>query len=195
MRKKPIYVAWILFGIITITSCETKKTENVAASAISSDQTFTIAMIDTDTIFAKYDMVVDMLHELEDVDKKLSDDFQRNANNFQKDYENYLKIGSTLTFSEQKKKEEQLQKRQQELQQMEQRYAQQLMETRTQRNQEVQNKIFEFVETYNKTHGNYTIIMSKSRTSGVLYSLPTMDITEEVLDALNEDYSQTRNKK
>jgi Skp family chaperone for outer membrane proteins len=105
-----------------------------------------------------------------------------------------LKIGGTLTLSEQKKKEEQLQKRQQDLQQLEHRYAQQLMDTRNLRNQEVQDKIFAFVEEYNKAHDNFTIILSKARTSGVLYSLPSMDITGEVLEALNEDYAKNRKK-
>ncbi len=173
--------------------CQTKETKPEVKTTVSTDA-ITIAMIDTDSIFANYDMVADVMKDLEGVDKKLSDDLQRQAKNFQTDYENYLKIGGTLTLSEQKKKEEQLQKRQQDLQQLEQRYTQQLMETRAQRNQEVQDKIFAFVEEYNKAHDNYTIIMSKARTSGVLYSLPTMDITGEILEALNADYIKTRKK-
>ncbi len=191
MKKTLIYVALILAGMTW--SCQTKETKPEVKTTVSTDA-ITIAMIDTDSIFANYDMVADVMKDLEGVDKKLSDDLQRQAKNFQTDYENYLKIGGTLTLSEQKKKEEQLQKRQQDLQQLEQRYTQQLMETRAQRNQEVQDKIFAFVEEYNKAHDNYTIIMSKARTSGVLYSLPTMDITGEILEALNADYIKTRKK-
>ena len=194
MRKTVIYVALILGGIAA--SCQSKRAEQSVVTPIStSAETITIATIDTDSIFAKYDMVADAMKELEAVDKKLSDDMQRQVKNFQADYENYLKIGTTMTLSEQKKKEEQLQKRQQELQQLEQRYSQQLMDTRTKKNQEVQDKIFAFIKAYNEAHDNYPIIMSKSRTSGVLYALPSMDITETVIDAMNAEYSKTRKRK
>jgi outer membrane protein len=192
MKKTPIYVALILGGIAA--SCQTKPAEPSVVVAASTEA-ITIAMIDTDSIFANYDMVADVMKELESVDKKLSDDLQRQIKNFQTDYENYLKVGATMTLSEQKKKEEQLQNRQQDLQQLEQRYTQQLMEARAQKNQEVQDKIFTFVENYNKENGNFSIIMSKARTSGVLYSLPSMDITAGVIAAMNADYSKTRKKK
>ncbi|MDR2907715.1 MAG: OmpH family outer membrane protein [Bacteroidales bacterium] len=193
MKKTCIYVALILGGIVT--GCQTKNSETTpVAVTASSDSTITIATIDTDSIFANYDMVADVMKELDGVDRKLSGDLEQRAKNFQTDYENYLKVGATMTLSEQKKKEEQLQQRQQELQQLEQRYTQQLMETRAQKNQDVQDKIFAFVEEYNKANGNFTIILSKARTSGVIYSLPSMDITEAVLEALNADYSKNRKK-
>jgi outer membrane protein len=193
MKKTLIYVTLILGGIAT--SCQTKQSETGVVSAISGEE-ITIATIDTDLIFANYDMVADVKKELEEVEKRLSDDLQRQARNFQTDYENYLKIGTTLTLSEQKKREEQLGKRQEELQQLGQRYEQQFMEAGAQKNQEVQDKIFSFIEEYNKTNANYSIILSKARSSaGVLYSLPSMDITDAVIDAMNAEYSKNRRKR
>jgi outer membrane protein len=206
MKKTLIYVTFILGGIAV--SCQSKSSENTVFSAGLAEG-ITIAMVDTDSIFAKYDMVADVMKELEGVETKLTNDLQQQARNLQSDYqkiekdvENYQKIGHSLTLSEQRQREEQFQKRgeqiqarQGEIQQLEQRYMQQLMELRAQKNDEVQNAIFSFIEKYNKAHGNYTIIMSKARTSGVLYSLSSMDITAPVLEALNAEYSQNRRRR
>ena len=203
MKKTLIYVTFILGGIAV--SCQSKNSESVAIAA-NSTEGISIAMIDTDSIFAHYDMVADMMKELETLEKKLTDDLQRQAKGFQneyeklqKDYENYLKIGATLTLSEQRKTEEQLKKReeqlparQNQLQQLEQKYMQQLMEVRTQKNKEVEDKIFLFIENYNKENGNYSIIMSKARSSGTLYALPSMDITVPVLESMNAEYKTIR---
>ncbi len=196
--KKTLFYGTLLFcGLATACTQDkqpqTATSENVAENSETSIANM-IAMIDTDSIFAQYDMVADMLKELEAVEKKLMNDLQAQAKRFQDEYENYLKVGSTMTLSEQKKKEEQLGARQQQLQQLEQQYSQQLMDTRTQKNQEVNNQIFAFIEEYNKEHGNFPIVMSKARTSGVLYSLPSMDITVDVIEALNADYSKKRKK-
>jgi outer membrane protein len=193
MKKTLIYVTFILGAVAT--SCQTKQSEPSVVSAISGEE-ITIATIDTDLIFASYDMVADVMKELEDVEKNLSDDMQRQAAKFQTDYENYLKIGATLTLSEQKKREEQLGKRQEELQQLGQRYERQFMEARAQKNQEVQDQIFSFIEEYNKTNGNFALILSKARSNAaVLYSLPSMDITEAVIEAMNAEYSKNRRKR
>ena len=189
MKKTLIYAA-LIFGGIAV-SCQTQNSETQGVSAVPADH-ITIATIDTDSLFAHYDMVADVMKELEDVDRRLSGDLQRQARNLQNDYENYLKIGATLTSSEQRSREERLQKRQEELQQLEQRYMQQMMETRARKNREVEDEIFSFVEKYNKANGNFTIILSKARSSGTLYSLPSMDITEPVIAAMNAEYSTNR---
>jgi len=193
--KKTIIYATLILGVIA-TSCQHKQSDPTVKKVFSEGSGISIATIDTDSIFANYDMVADMIRELEGVERRLTEDLQRQAQAWQTDYENYLRVGATMTLSEQRRREEQLERRRDELQQLEQRYMQQLMETRARKNQEVQDKIFSFIEEYNKEHGNYTIILSKARSNAaVLYSLPSMDITAGVLIALNEDYGRTRRRR
>ncbi len=120
--KKTLFYGTLLFcGLATACTQDkqpqTATSENVAENSETSIANM-IAMIDTVSIFAQYDMVADMLKELEAVEKKLMNDLQAQAKRFQDEYENYLKVGSTMTLSEQKKKEEQLGARQQQLQQL-----------------------------------------------------------------------------
>jgi Skp family chaperone for outer membrane proteins len=192
MKKTLFYITLIFCGIAV--SCQSKSPETTVITA-GSVEGITIAMVDTDSIFANYDMVADMVKELEEAETRLTNDLQRQARNFQTDYENYLRIGSTLTLSEQRQREAALQKRQEDLQSLEQRYVQQLMELRSQRNREAEDQIFSFIEKYNQTHGNFSIIMSSARTSGVLYALPSMDITGPILEGLNAEYAQNRRRR
>ena len=193
MKKTLIYVTLILGGIAV--SCQPKQTETTVV-ATNATELITIATIDTDSIFARYDMVADVVKELEEVDRRLSRDLERQARALQTDFETFMRVGATLTLSEQTRQEQDLNKRRENLQQLEQRYMQQLMEVRSQRNQEVQDKIFSFIEEYNKANENYTIILSKARSNAaVLYSLPSMDITTAVIDAMNAEYSQNRKRR
>jgi len=203
MKKTLIYVTLILGGIAV--SCQPKQSETTVIKA-GSIEGISIAMVNTDTIFALYDMAADVRKEIEETESKLTADLQRQARNLeaehqriQTDHQNYLRIGHTLTLSEQRQREEQFERRMgqlnsraQQLQALEQRYTQQLIELQAQRSQEVNDHIFSFIERYNEEHGNFTIIMSNARASGVLYSLPSMDITGPILEGLNAEYVQIR---
>jgi Skp family chaperone for outer membrane proteins len=205
MKKTLIYVTLIL-GVI-VASCQGRQAETLVVEAISVEG-ITIAMINTDSIFAFYDMAADMRRELEETERRLTNDLQQQARRFetdvqnlQNDVQNYTRIGHTLTLSDQnqreaqfRNREEQLQQRAEELQRLEQRYMQQLMELQAQRSREVENAIFAFVERFNQTQG-FSIIMSNARGSGVLYSLPSMDITAPILEALNAEYARTRTRR
>ena len=120
---------------------------------------------------------------------------QKQAQDFQTEYENYLKVGATMTLSEQRKKEEYLTQKRENLEQLGARYENQIMSLRLQRMEEVQYAVFEFIERYNAEHGQYTFVISNARTSGVLYSPANIDITDEVLSALNAEYGQKKAKK
>jgi outer membrane protein len=150
-----------------------------------------IAIINTDTILEHFDMVVDKQSEIEKTKNKLTKDLETQQMRLKADYDNYLKIGATLTLSEQQKKETSLQQRGQQLGQLEQQYSQQIAMLSTQSQIEITNALYDFVEKYNKEHQNFDLILTYSRLSGgaALYANPALDITKEVLEALNADYA------
>jgi len=204
MKKTLIYTT-IFLGALAV-SCQNQSNEP-ALVKVASVEGITIATIDTDTIYANFDMVTDMMAELAAAERRFTDDLQQQGRNLQRDFENwesehqnYLRVLShSLTRSDQERREqeftrraEQIQRRGEQLQQLEQRYMQQLMELNALKNQEVQDHIFAFIEKFNKDNGNFTLILSRSRGSGVLYALPSMDITDPVLAGLNAEYAQNR---
>ncbi|MDE5560128.1 MAG: OmpH family outer membrane protein [Bacteroidales bacterium] len=199
--KRNGFMAALCLGAALMTGCAgSGKQESkapVAAGNAAAVQTgaMTVATVNTDTLFAQYKMVVDVTDELDKTEKKLQADLQKQAQDFQTEYENYLKVGATMTLSEQRKKEEYLTKKRESLEQLSARYETQLVTLRLQRMEEVQNAVFEFIERYNAEHGQYTFVISNARTSGVLYSPANIDITDEVLAAINAEYGQKKGKK
>lgn len=200
MRRKA-FLAVLCASAALMTGCngnqsETGKpaTEGAAVAAVQTG-TMTVATVNTDTLFARYQMVEDVTAELEKTEKKLQADLQKQAQDFQTEYENYLKVGATMTLSEQRKKEEYLTQKRESLEQLGARYENQIMSLRLQRMEEVQNAVFEFIDRYNAAHGQYTFVISNARTSGVLYSPANIDITDEVLSAINAEYGQKKAKK
>lgn len=198
--KRNGFWAVLCVSAALLTGCNGNKTEvrtPVAAdgAAVQPGGVMTVATVNTDTLFAHYRMVEDVTAELEKTEKKLQGDLQKQAQDFQTEYENYLKVGATMTLSEQRKKEEYLTQKRESLEQLGARYETQLVTLRLQRMEEVQNAVFEFIERYNAAHGQYTFVISNARTSGVLYSPANIDITGEVLEALNAEYGQKQKSK
>lgn len=87
-----------------------------------------------------------------------------------------------------------LQKLQQEFQQKDQLISQQLQFEQQQIAQESQSKndslikkVREFVKEYGKTNG-YNFILGSNEAGSVMYGTETADLTQTILDALNEAY-------
>ena len=79
----------------------------------------------------------------------------------------------------------------QEQQQIQQRQqmAQQLIQTEGQKRIDIINEDIEsFLTDYAKQKGLTYILGTSKQTKSVLYGDKTLDITEEVIDALNDDY-------
>ncbi|MBD5390368.1 OmpH family outer membrane protein [bacterium] len=198
--KRNGFMAVLCVGAALMTGCagndkKDSKAPVAAGEAAVQQGVMTVATVNTDTLFAQYKMVEDVTAELEKTEKKLQADLQKQAQDFQTEYENYLKVGATMTLSEQRKKEEYLTQKRESLEQLSARYETQLVTLRLQRMEDVQNAVFEFIERYNAEHGQYTFVISNARTSGVLYSPANIDITDEVLKAINAEYAQKQKGK
>lgn len=200
--NKDIFKTGILalaFGVCAF-SCQNK--QNAAGTQPTASNTtavavegLTIATVNIDSINMGYQLVADIQRELERTETRLTADVQNQANAFQKEYENYLKIGATLTLSEQHKREEELTKKQQALGELQQTYANQLANLQVQRMEEVTNRILDFVKRYNEQNQNFSMIIYTGKSSNILYSMPSMDITSAILDGLNKEYAAEQAKK
>ena len=180
-------------------SCQNKQnaalTPATASTAAVAVEGLTIATVNIDSINMGYQLVADIQRELERTETRLTADVQNQASAFQKEYENYLKIGATLTLSEQHKREEELTKKQQSLGELQQTYANQLAALQVQRMEEVTNRILDFVKRYNEQNQNFSMIIYTGKSSNILYSMPSMDITSAILDGLNREYAAEQAKK
>ncbi len=201
MNKSTLKISFVCLAMSVLACSCGKKGNADIPTAVSVAEAgipvsgLTIATVNIDSINQGFQMVADIQQELVRTESRLTADIQNQANAFQKEYDNYLKIGATLTLSEQHKREEQLQQKQQSIAELQQTYANQLVALQAQRMEEVSNRILAFIEKFNRENGQFGMIVSTGKQSGVLYSLPSMDITSAVLRGLNEEYAAEKTAK
>lgn len=181
-----IFIAVAVLFILHFTS---KKEEVFQPVSIKS--ALTIAYVNSDTIWENYEFVKDTKKELENLEMQMNNNYKAQGMAFKAEYENYLKIGATLSLSEQKKREAALQQKQQDLMELEKSLGNQMLEKKQNKNIQVQDSIFAFIKRFNQG-SKYSFILEKSRLSGILFANDSLDITNAVLKGLNEAYKKDK---
>lgn len=169
------------------------KPSNKPGNTNSDTQNLTFAFINTDSIWSLYPFVVDMNAELAAYEKNLQDQYSGRMAAFEKEYNDYLKKGTSgqLSLDEQKKTEEKLAKKQQELTALDADLTKQLMAEKEKRNMEVHDTIVSYIARYNKSK-NYSFIFERSYGGTLLYANPAFEITNDILKGLNEEYPKVK---
>ena len=187
--------AVLLLGLIGIyvlhfTSAGTKSKVNTEATApLQKEGGLTIAYVNTDTLLAKYQYAIDMEKELLEYKDQQEALGRKQMDQFQNDYQDYLKNGANLTLTQQQQKEAELKQRAEKLSTLEQELSAKIMERQMAENTKLLNAIFAFIREYNVANQQFDIILRKTfNDSPTLYLNPAMDITDEIVDGLNEEY-------
>jgi outer membrane protein len=202
-KDKKILIA-LAVGVLGLLIAVTALIFNIAGSPCNkpagttgtNNSDLRIAWINTDSIWTQYDFVDDVKAELAVYEKNLQDKYASEMTAFQNDYNAYIKKASAyqMTLDEQKKKEEQLAQKQQTLQELDAQLTQLLVDEKTARNMEVHDSIVNFIGRMNKDN-KYTYIMERSYGGGILWADSTLEITNEVVKGLNEEYKAIKKEK
>ena len=152
-----------------------------------------IVYVNMDTLLANYDMFADLQDRLQkkqqDSESKLNargQKWQTKVNEFQSNLQKGL-----ITRSEAQKIQNQLQQEQQEIMQMKDDLANSLMEEQQVGSRKVIFSIVDFLDGYSQEH-HYRYVLSTTVGGAVLYGDKQLDVTEEVLEGLNEKYKTVR---
>ncbi len=155
-----------------------------------------IVFVNSDTLLGKYEYVKDLRKEAESKQFQLESAYKAKGMKLQQDYADLQqKAGQGKISSDQAKEEEAgLMKRKAEMDGMEKQLGE-LQEDAQKKNIILQNKISEYLKDYNKS-GHYNYILSYSSLGGsVLLGSDSLDITYDILNALNAQYKAEKGKK
>ena len=188
-------VALLTLGMAGCNNSDSKQNPEAAAPVIA-EGGLKIAYVDTDTIMAKYQYAIDLNEELLAYKDQQEKYYQQQMTQFQTDYNNYLQTGASLTLTQQQAKEAELKQRMEKMSTLEQELMAKVAERQLSENTKLLNAIFAFIREYNAANQQFDVILRKSfNDSPVLYANPAMDITEEILAGLNEEYKSVKGKK
>ena len=175
---------------------KTKYNPNATAPVVAKDGVLKVACIDSDTLLAKYQYALDLQEELNKYKESQEKNYQQQVTKFQKDYQTYLQTGENMTLSQQQATEAELKQRSEKLSTLEAELTQKVLQKQMDANIELLNRIFAFVREYNAANQQFDIIIRKTfNDSPTMYMNPAMDITDEIIEGLNEEYKSVKGKK
>lgn len=151
----------------------------------------TVAYINSDTVLKYYDYLKAQKTVLEDKSKKIEQEYRNRAIGLQNEIEAYKRNVNSMTLGQVRATEEDLGKKQQNLQLYQQSLGQQLMEEEAKLNRELYERITKFLKKYGTEKG-LQVVLKYDPTSDVLFAGEAINITKDVIDGLNTEYTQEK---
>lgn len=188
--------------IALIASCDNaNKNQNVQSSSALIDSVGNlanqekIAYVNGDSLSEKYELFIDARKTLEEKIKKAQNDLQAKSQAFQREIAEYQEKAPTMSASERENTENRLARKQEELGQLDQKASMSLAEDESKEYEKVYNSIADFLKKHAEEN-EYSVVLTYSRSNPtVLYADSKLDITTEVLEGLNKEYKENKEKK
>jgi len=166
-----------------------KGVDDVPDAAIAAANTnLRIAYFNSDTLMERYELYKLERTNLENDSKAAQSRMENEQRQFEKEVNEFQQRGQYLTITDKEAKEQRLGRKQQELQQLQQNLSNDLMKKEADVSQRVYGKIEEFLKGYSAKN-KFTYVLAYQRGGGIWYADSTLDITQDVLKKLNEEYT------
>jgi outer membrane protein len=146
-----------------------------------------IAFINADTVLKHYDYLEVNKQQMEAKTQKMDADFRNRAQGLQNEISAYQRGMNSMTIGQVKATEENLAKKQQNLQMYQQTLQQQLMQEEANLNKQLYDRITTFLKGYSEEKG-LQVVLKYDPTSDMLYGGNALDISQDVINGLNESY-------
>lgn len=150
-----------------------------------------IAHVDVEEILREYKGSKKAEEEMKAQSEIMANELDQLAIPFQQKVQEYQKNSQTLSASARQAKEQELMQEQQMIQQRQQMAQQQVQSEGQKKIDKINEDIEDFLEGYATANGYTYILGTSEQTKTVLYGKESLDITEEVIAALNADFDKT----
>lgn len=190
-----------LVAVLAIASCNqnantgaTNTTNDSAASVANANKEEKIVYINSDTLSEKYEYYKDVRTKLEAKVKKAQSDLQSKGQAFQREVAEYQQKAATMSASERQATEERLARKQDELGRLDQNASASIAQDESTEFTNVYNTITEYLKKHAEEKGYELVLTYSVSNPTVLYAEKKMDITAEVVEALNTEYKDKKAK-
>lgn len=160
-------------------------------STVSAPSNLKIAYIKSDTVLKYYDYFKEQKVIFEAKNKRLDQDMQNRAQSLQNDINAYQRNVGNLTIGQAKAVEEDLAKKQQNFRLYQQSVEQEVVNDQSKLQGELYGKITAFLKKYAEG-SELQVVMKYDQASDVLFGGPGIDISQDVIKGLNEDYKNEK---
>ncbi|HPX77042.1 MAG TPA: OmpH family outer membrane protein [Bacteroidales bacterium] len=163
------------------------------AVSFSNDSTVSgnVAFVNLDTLLLQYKYSIKLNEDLLTEQAKAKANLESRMRAFEKKYNDFaekMRLGSFLSQQSMESQQNELLQEQANIQQLEQDLTEKLMIKQADLNAELLDSVSNFIKEFN--NGRYVLILGSVTGGGILYAEPYMDITNEVVNQLNERYEK-----
>jgi outer membrane protein len=188
-----LLVGLAVLYVLFFTSKPPETPKAAAALEKSGKKALSVVFINTDSINEKYEFVKVLKNDLESTGKRLQTEVLTEQGNFEKEAADFQKQVQANTISEEKAKMvyEALMQKQQAIVDKKDRYTQQVANMEMNMNLRLLDTISNFLKRYNQAY-KFDYILTYKMAGDILIANDTLDITNDVLKALNKEYSERK---
>lgn len=146
-----------------------------------------IAFVNSDSLTKHYDYVKANKEIMDAKTKRLEGDFEKRRQGLANEIAAYQRNVNNMTLGQVKATEEDLGKKQQNLQMYQQRLSQEVMQDEARISKELYDRVTAYLDKYAEEKG-LQLVLKYDVTSDILHASNVLDVTEDVLRGLNEEY-------
>lgn len=153
-----------------------------------------IVYINSDSLLENYEYFKEIRANLEAKAQKAQDDLQSRSLAFQREIADYQQKAPTMSAAERQSTEERLARKQDELARHQQNASAAFAQDEADENEKLYTKITEYLKEHAQKNGYKYVLTYSTANPSVLYADSSLEITQEVLKALNEAYTKEKAK-
>lgn len=184
-----LFIGLVVLYILFFTSRQ-KETPVPRAFMSATGKHMSVVFVNIDSLNAKYDFVKSLKTDLEALGKRYQSEILSEQTEFEKEAADFQKRVSANTIPEAKAKIEYdaLMQKQQALVEKKDRYTQEVADKEMNLNLKLLDTVTNFLKRYNRRF-HYDYILGFKTAGEILVANDTLDITKDVLNILNKEYS------
>ena len=189
-------VAVVVFGVISLTGKNSANVETAGGEATEAVAKGAIVYIDLDRILMEYDMANDLRSVVETKAQNIMAEINRRGQKLEKqvaEYQEKIQKG-LMTRSVAEVQGQKLQQEELDFNNYAAQKQQEIQEEQVVMMNQLGDAIQTFITKYNEEK-QYAMILTNSGGAPVITAAASLDITEDVLTKLNEEYIKTKNQK
>ena len=168
------------------TSIKTITSGNVNNNTNGTLKNASIAFVELDSLNEKIGFIKDRRKELEIEQKAIETEWQSGYRGLENRKNEFLKRGNSITQQEAEKFQGELLQQQQQVDQRKQGLTQKLSEKSYKFMDDIQKKLKDFLNEYNKTKNYQYILTTGTGLDYMLYKDSSFNITQDVISGMNE---------
>lgn len=186
----------LFLSVLTFVACSNQKTDTATApeaAKLDGQSLMPIAVVNVDSILSQYTFAKESNEKL----IKKQEDSRVNINtkarqlqNEMVDFQRKLENNAFLSRERAEQESRRLQQKEADLQQLDRQLSQELVAEQQKLSTQLRDSINAAIKALNKDNKYHLVLSTNSLNDNILYSAPEYDITGDVIEYLNTNYSK-----